>query len=484
MPYLDKPTFLQDIAPAPESRFPGGAFVCQETRSVGAQGRSQTGPEAASSASLGRLRDTYAGGCAGIAQKPRFVRDFEESIHEKKRQEFEAERRAERRAERFAMQRASAELTPEMRVRHCMWTPTGHEVGLVRRPGGSRFIGLQTCGSVWSCPCCSARISEVRRTELQTLIEWAGSKKYKVVMMTLTARHRRRGLSDLVDRLAKAKRRLQNRKPWQRLRGAELVGTVSVREATHGFEHGWHPHYHLLCVIDADSMDDAKATLEPLRAQWLDCLRKEGLTGTRDRAFHLQFGDAVAAYISKHGRDNDDRRAAQEARPRWGIAEEMTRARTKKGTGNSRSPWQILRDTMDTDDPESEALWREYSRTMRGRRQQVWSDGLKLACGVDEVDDEEAAEPEEFTDDEDEAVIDFTAHEWRLARLRRAELLTAAERGATHEELVAIIVGQDQGSAYRDPRRHQPRPGGLAAAALATVRAPPGKDGSFERGET
>lgn len=457
MLYLDKLP-IQDIAYAPENPVSGSAFACKET-----QGSSESG--------LGKLRNTYAGGDAGSTQKPRFIRDFEENLSEKKRQEFEAERRSERRSERFAMQRASAELTPEMRVRHCMWTPTSNQVGLVRRDGGARFVGLQTCGSVWSCPCCSARISEVRRTELQKLEEWAGSQRYQVVMMTLTARHRRRGLSDLVDRLAKAKRRMQNRKVWQRMRGAELIGTVSVREATHGAENGWHPHYHVLCVLDADSQEEAQDLLEPIRAQWLDCLRKEGLTGTRDRAFHLQSGDAVAAYISKHGRNIDERRAAQEARPQWGIAEEMTLARTKKGTGNSRSPWQILRDTMDVDDPESEALWREYSRTMRGRRQQVWSDGLKLACGVEEVEDEDAAEPEEFTDDEDEAVIDFTAHQWRLARLRRADLLTAAERGATYDEIVAIIVGQTSRGTrdWGNHHNYRPPPDGISAKAIAVM---------------
>ena len=82
----------------------------------------------------------------------------------------------------------------------------------------------------------------------------------------------------MVDRLALAKRRLQNRKGWQRLRGEELVGTVSVREATHGDTHGWHPHYHVLCLIRARSDEEAISLLDPLRDAWLDCLRKEGLT--------------------------------------------------------------------------------------------------------------------------------------------------------------------------------------------------------------
>jgi hypothetical protein len=260
------------------------------------------------------------------------------------------------------------------------------------------------------------------------LEEWAGSQGLRLVMMTLTARHRKRPLKDMVDRLAKAKKRMQNRKAWQRLRGERLFGTVSVREATHGVANGWHPHYHVLCLVKAKTDQEAMTLLEPLRETWLDCLRKEGLTGTADRAFHLQNGDAVSAYISKHGKDPVDREAAAKARPSWGIAEEMTLARTKRGKDrDSRSPWQILRDAA-AGDPEAVPLWQEYARAMQGRRQQVWSDGLKKACGVAEVEDEEAAEPEAHTEDQDETLAVWTLPEWRHIRRRRAELLAAAER--------------------------------------------------------
>jgi hypothetical protein len=334
------------------------------------------------------------------------------------------------------LQRGAAKLTPNLRVAHCLWTPTGQQVDLLKRDGDARLNGVQTCGSVWICPCCSARISEVRRQELRQLEEWAGSPRrgYRLVMMTLTARHRSRPLGDLVDRLAKAKRRMQNRKAWQRLRrGGDLFGTVSVREATHGEAHGWHPHYHVLCVVKADSDDVAQAMLEPMRAAWLDCLRKEGLTGTSRRAFDLQNGDAVSAYISKHGRDEEDRKSAGAARPAWGISEEMTLGRTKSGkAGGSRSPWQILRDAVAGDEA-SARLWQEYALVMHGRRQQVWSDGLKAMCGVEEIEDEEAAEGEEYTEEEDETVASWSAAEWRRVRQRRAALLAAAERGGAPE---------------------------------------------------
>lgn len=428
------------------------------------------GPEAASAASLGNLRNTYAGRSAERAKKANETRAKETS---------KADAKNARREDRMALQRGAAELTPSLRVKHCLWTPIGGSVDLVKRAGDARFVGVQTCGSVWSCPCCSARISEVRRQELHTLEEWAGSPKrgLRLVMMTLTARHRKRRLGDLVDRMAKAKRRMQNRKPWQRIRGAGLFGTVSVREATCGVKNGWHPHYHVLCLVRAKTDAEAEALLEPMRALWLDCLRKEGLTGTAERAFHLQSGDAVAAYITKHGRDDQDRKAAKESRPAWGIAEEMTLARSKRGRGQdeeqSRSPLQILRDAVAGDEA-SAKLWQEYALTMHGRRQQVWSDGLKLACGVTEIEDEEAAEGEAFSEDQDEIVFSWTAQEWRRIRYRRAELLAAAERGGADAVGRVLAAPEPETEVLEEEeawRQWRPRPGGLAAAALVSVCA-------------
>jgi hypothetical protein len=265
---------------------------------------------------------------------------------------------------------------------------------------------------------------------------------------------------------------MQIRKVWQRLRqDGQLFGTVSVREATHGETHGWHPHYHVLCLVRADSDEAALELLEPMRVAWLDCLRKEGLTGTARRAFDLQNGDAVSAYISKHGRDDADRALADEARPAWGISEEMTLGRTKNGkAGGSRSPWQILRDAVAGDDA-SAKLWQEYALVMHGRRQQVWSNGLKRACGVEEVDDEHAAEGEEFTDDQDETLASWSAVQWRRVRHYRAALLAAAERGGAPE--VERILGKDppdDGDLIEEDSVWRPRPGGLAAAALAGIR--------------
>lgn len=422
-----------------QNRFTTQNAVCHAPFDM-CRGASEASNQGAVGPRLGNLRNTYAGEGEEGAGKPNKTRAKAQKNADAKTA------RTDRRNERFELQREAAKMLPDMRVAHCLWTATGGTVDLVKRQADARFIGVQTCGSVWACPCCSARISEVRRQELQQLEQWAGSPKrgLRLVMMTLTARHRNMRLGDMVDRLAKAKRRMQNRKGWQRLRQSGLLaGTVSVREATHGEKNGWHPHYHVLCLVKADSDEAAQELLEPMRAAWLDCLRKEGLTGTSQRAYHLQSGDAVSAYISKHGRDEKDRAAASEAHAGWGIAEEMTLSRTKRGkAGGSRSPWQILRDAA-AGDAESVRLWQEYARVMHGRRQQVWSDGLKAACGVIEVEDDQAAEGEEFTKEQDERLASWSKITWNKIRHRRADLLAAAETGGAIavQDLVKRTLG-------------------------------------------
>lgn len=241
----------------------------------------------------------------------------------------------------------------------------------------------------------------------------------------------------MMDRMGKAKARLQNKAPWKPLRkSGVLFGTVSVREATEG-DNGWHPHYHVLCIVRADDDEAAKAVLEPVRRVWVDCLKKEGLGGTLERAFHLATGEAVAKYPNKAVKEID-------AGAAWSIAEEMTLGRLKKGRGKTgASPWQILREAH-AGDEDAARLWQEYALTMHGKRQQVWSNGLKEAVGLLEVEDEEAAEGEEYTDDPDELLHQFNLTEWKKWRRFRAEVLAAARRGP--EAVAALFRDGPRGS--------------------------------------
>jgi hypothetical protein len=133
---------------------------------------------------------------------------------------------------------------------------------------------------------------------------------------------------------------------------------------------------------------------------------------------------------------------------------------------------------------------------MYRRPQMVWSDGLKDLVGLRELEDEEAAEGEEFTEDEDQLLHTFDRSSWRYWRRYRAQLLAAARKGPEAvEELLRQGPEQDRddpvliepADIQPSPERaaemaefleiidqlYQPIPGGLASRALAGIPPPP-----------
>ena len=84
---------------------------------------------------------------------------------------------------------------------------------------------------------------------------------------------------------------------------------------------------------------------------------------------------------------------------KWGAAEEITLSRHKQGRGRTgRTPAQLLAASCDEGDKAAGHLWAEYAQVFHGRRQLVWSRGLKALAGVGEVDDHDAAQDQQQDD--------------------------------------------------------------------------------------
>ena len=334
-----------------------------------------------------------------------------------------AKARRSRKQGRIEQQREARTLVPEQRVAHCMWTPASlpgvNDVSVLRRNGEARFSGLQTCGSVWACPVCSAKITEVRRQELHQLMAWAKGEGHTVLLLTLTARHKRTDdLKRLLRGMGEAKRRLRQSRAWRGIKG-DIVGTVTALEVTHG-DNGWHPHYHEIIILEGRVPDAPDLIDEALRGPWLHCLGKEGLSGA-GAALDVRDGSQASKYVAKFGDDADTG---------WGLPEEMTMSKSKSGRRGGRSPMQLLRDST-AGDEEAGQLWAMFARAFKGKRQLVWSNGLKDLAGVGEAEDEEIAEGEEYTPDEDEVIARIPKQLWYQVRHLRAEILEAAETGGT-----------------------------------------------------
>jgi Replication protein len=280
------------------------------------------------------------------------------------------------------------------------------------------YAGLVTCGSVWACPVCAAKIAARRAAELSAVMRTVLAQGGSASLVTLTMRHRvGQRLTDCWEALSAAWRGVISGKQWladQELGG--LLGWVRVVEATHG-RNGWHLHVHVLvCWQRSVSLQLAQEIGSRMWQRWTKALERRGFTswqhrgGVDVRRASLQ-ADNLSRYFTK-------------------LAREITSSHIKESRGG-RSPFKIVTDGLQTGDADDLALWAEWEQASFGRRQLTWSLGehdlRKLAALGAEQSDEEIAQEDLAGED----VLAFPHPTWDA--LLRAELTTdlldAAELG-------------------------------------------------------
>lgn len=335
-------------------------------------------------------------------------------------------RLAEVRAARWHAMEVLWRLSARKRGRHCRRIrANGHEVITIDRTEGRASIGgTQTCGSVWSCACCCARILGGRTEDLVQALVKHRARGGSVVMTTFTLQHRsRHALADLWEVLQYAWKAARggNRSSRNALAAAGSVGWVRNVEATHG-ANGWHLHVHALVFLDARHRvsHDTPSRLPVWRvgAPGPDAVRALGSTmfnawrgavkRVRDTVQDVWPEHAIASMglpSDAHGWDArlidlDDAvgevagyLAKGEYTGATSASLELT-AGGKVGRGKrNRTPMQILADLVDGELYDDLVLFNEWERASKGRRMMTWSDGLRdgLELGT-ETDDQELAE--------------------------------------------------------------------------------------------
>lgn len=271
----------------------------------------------------------------------------------------------------------------------------------------AHYGNLQRCGSVWTCPICAAQITEGRREEVKLGFKnWRDAGGY-VVMATFTNRHHfGDNLAELLDGQKKALTKFwQKTKLTKKLKDLGYVGRLVATEVTHG-RNGWHPHYHMIMFFDAAVDSDELQNI--LGVEWQDACKKSRMKiPTLENGVQVQNGDKAAQYVSK-----------------WGLEEEITKGHVKKGRDNSLTPFDILR--LSGDDAEYSKLFCQYADSFKGKRQLVWSKGLKDLLGIVEVTDEQLA----LETEKDSILLDEVALQvWELVHRakKECELLHAYE---------------------------------------------------------
>jgi hypothetical protein len=363
-----------------------------------------------------------------------------------------AQRRTSRRRDRYAARFALWKITNLKRVAACGRFATDVDGGVQVRVSGSTadgtrragFRGVQSCGSTWACPVCSEKIQAERQHDVSRAIAtWTDSPGREVVFLTLTMRHHQgQSLEDLWNGVSSAWRATTSgsRHAWEADRADFGVSHyLRVVEVTHG-RNGWHVHVHALLFLDRSNRELAAG--EPINdhelyrlrrslfGRWRDSLRSHGFDAWEQVGVDVRrvvAGDSLGAYFAK---------STYKGTTAEGAAFEVTGSVSKRA-GHGRTPFQILRACVEPGDVEQVdgdvALWREWERVSKGRRQLVWSRGLRDAVGLTvELTDVEVVE----TDRGGERLADL-GDQWKLDHLARkaVRLLEWAEADDTGETL-------------------------------------------------
>lgn len=346
------------------------------------------------------------------------------------------------RVHRFALQSVVKGLMGSSRTAKCLrWRQFGKDVEVWKSKEyrTASYAGLQTCGSVWACPVCAAKIAERRRSEILAAMTAHRADGGAVFLLTLTAPHQRQdGIVDLLDKHARALRSFWSRWAVKKvLAEMGIIGQIRAAEVTHGrkseFNNGWHPHHHILCFArlgrDGGALDEAtrKDWAVRLYLQWAKCCEAVGLgCPSFDHGLRLDDGSKASAYVAK-----------------WGLEDEMTKGHTKKAS-HGETPFDFLRAILaDSTDKQARRLFIEFANAFKGKQQLRWSPGLKKRFAIGELSDEELAAKQ---DDLARLLGSLTVAQWHdvLAVEGRALVLQLAASDGGWAAVECYLAGISQ----------------------------------------
>ena len=245
-----------------------------------------------------------------------------------------------RRVERFALQSVARDILPDSRTAKCLrirahdkdvqvWKSKNHKT--------ASYGGLQTCGSVWTCPVCGAKVVEAAQEKIQQAMAMHRACGGEVHLLTLTVPHTRFDvLETLLERQGKALQGfLRDRKVKEVFKEMGYIGQIRGYETTHGRKgtnNGWHPHFHFLQFVMVKGM---------LRSLWTG--EPASICGGMFTAKKAGLGSPSF----QHGLDLRDGSFANNYVAKWGLEDEMTKGHIKKGKAGE-TPFDLLRAVWQT----------------------------------------------------------------------------------------------------------------------------------------
>lgn len=318
------------------------------------------------------------------------------------------------------------------RTRRCGRSAVLSVIDVLRSTAGHHhFSGLETCGSVWSCPVCAVKITEKRREEVRAVLDAHMRDGGKAAMVTLTVPHTKfQSAGELLDAVRGSWRKVKQGRAWLAGReGFGWQGDVRVLEVTNG-ANGWHPHLHVLVLFDGLVPDEILSEFGGwLFGRWRSAVARSGFGTCSEDAYTFELlwdAEGVSKYVQK-----------------WGAAEELTKSHIKAAKGDSRTPFQILADIEAHGRNKDKRLFRDFATAFKGARQLTWSgraQELRRQVTRDQTDEQIAAADPEVADLDEARVLSFERPVWQevAARGLQGAVLDAVDRGGATAALAVL----------------------------------------------
>lgn len=266
--------------------------------------------------------------------------------------------------------------------------------------GSVCWHNVAVCGSVWTCPICSAKINRARRDEISRAYEAVSKDEGCAYMFTFTLKH---GLGDdLNDLLGKMKEAFQHfqksssfkevtrKKALVRPQADSLpflgyIGRIANLEVTYGQRNGWHPHEHHLWFFRRElTPSEVVKIRDRLFDAWKAACLSVGLPAPKKfgknpdgsrRCIALDIRKAMSAqeYLTKFGQFDSDGSLRER---RWGPEKELAGAHIKKATTKGATPFQLLYQAAQGC-VHSRERFVEFAQAFKGRHQLQFSRSLK-----------------------------------------------------------------------------------------------------------
>jgi Replication protein len=282
------------------------------------------------------------------------------------------------------------------------------------------YEGFVQCHSAWVCPICAAKISEYRADEVLTAFNTYEAQGGHNMMLTFTHPHAiHESLASGLEGHIKARRIFFNRQSWKKwAKFMRVEHRIRALEPTHT-KNGWHPHTHELLFLKGPRKNVISLN-KTLLEMWQSACMSAGLRVPNEHGLRLEMAGQASDYLAK-----------------WGTEKELTKSHIKIGHENSYTPFDMLRKIRDGDtERDWEVLFREFDSAFFGKKQLLWSRGLRKAVGL-----EKTKSDEQITEHEDEMSFilgSLTIEEVRL-------LVKACRQG----ELLYIVNTQGWSGALR-----------------------------------